>query len=420
MRFGAYPVRYVILNRQLVWLGVTALILFSALAGTRVAEAQETAKNTPAIAYAGRIIGNDKRMRFILDFDRDVTQTAYVLADPKRLIIDLSETVFSLDGKSMRSPSALVTDVRYGTVAPGKSRVVMELGGAIKIAKISLTAMQDSGRQRLILDIVPVSEAEFLANAKKAEPSRSGGKVAHKGDRVAPVAKEDRIFTIVIDPGHGGIDGGAVGKGRTVEKNVTLRFAKALRDKLSKHAAFKVLLTRENDTFVSLQDRINFAHQHHADLMISVHADSLRQRNIRGATIYTLSEEGTDELSRQLARKQNRADLIAGLSLPKVSDSVTDILIDLTRRETEVFSTRFARMLVVQMKTGIKLIKNPHRSADFFVLKAADIPSVLLELGYLSNREDEKLMLSSKWQEKAAQKLTQATIKFFKPRMVAQ
>ncbi len=401
-----------------LWL-VVGIVLAGAVGG-KATESREVEKELAAIAYAGRIIGNDARMRFILNFDRKVTQTSYVLADPKRLIIDLSETVFSLDSKSMRSPSPLVKDVRYGTVAPGKSRVVMELGKAVKIAKVSLSEIKGKGRHRLLLDLVPTSEKDFLASVRKSEPSRSGGKVAHKGDRVAPVVKQDRVFTIVIDPGHGGIDGGAVGKGRTVEKNITLRFAKALRKKLSNNPAFKVLLTREKDTFVSLQDRIDFAHRHHADLMISVHADSLRQRSIRGATVYTLSEEGTDELSRQLAHKQNRADLIAGLSLPKVDDSVTDILIDLTRRETEVFSTRFARMLVNQMKKDIKLIKNPHRSADFFVLKAADIPSVLLELGYLSNREDEKLMRSTKWQDKAADKAARAAIKFFAPRMAAQ
>ena len=167
-------------------------------------------------------------------------------------------------------------------------------------------------------------------------------------------------------------------------------------------------------------ERMQLARRNQADLFISIHADSLRQSRIRGATIYTLSEEGTDDLSNQLAEKQNRSDLIAGLGLPELAPNVNDILIDLTRRETEEFSHQFASIAVRTLKDEIRLIKNPHRAANFFVLRAADVPSILVELGYLSNPQDERLMRSTRWLEKAALKLSKAIDAFFLPRLAKE
>ena len=374
----------------------------------------------PAIAFAARIVGDANRFRLIVDFDKKITHKAYVLDSPKRLIIDLSDTVFSLDDSAANSPSPLVTDFRRGTIAPGKSRIVLSLGEPATLLKQDLKALEGGTRHRLILDAKRASQDEFASAALKGAEQQAGGRVSYKGDRIERADKKAEKFVIVVDPGHGGIDGGAVGAGKTVEKDVTLQFALALRDKLKDHPALTILLTRETDTFVSLVERVAIARRNHADLMISVHADSLRQKNIRGATIYTLSEDGSDELSKELADEQNRSDLIAGLDIPRLDESVSDILIDLTRRETETFSTRFADMLVDQMKKQIKLIKNPHRSADFYVLRAAEIPSVLLELGYLSNKRDEKLMRSREWVLKTADNVQQAALKFFAPRMAAQ
>jgi N-acetylmuramoyl-L-alanine amidase len=371
------------------------------------------AQEETAIAFAARVVGDDKRARLIVDFDKSVKYDAYLLADPRRIIIDLSQTAFSLTGEAKKLPTGLVRDLRYGTIGPGQSRIVLELARDVVIENHSLRNVAAENRHRLLLDLVTASAEKFASAVRKSAP-----KPTQSENSANPQKTQDKkTFTVVLDPGHGGIDGGAEGAGKTAEKTVTLNFAKHLKASLQNIDQLKVLMTREDDRFVSLSDRVDFAKKNHADLFISIHADSLRQRNIRGATIYTLSEEGTDDQSRALAQKQNRADLVAGLSLPKTQPKVTDILIDLTRRETQAFSVGIARLIVRQMKDRVRLLQNPHRSADFYVLKAPEFPSVLLELGYLSNVEDEKLMKSEEWQTKAANIIGDSIEMFFQPRL---
>ncbi len=387
---------------------LTVCMFLSALLSVAWAAEDET-----AIAFAARVIGDEKRARLVVDFDKAVTYDAYLLPDPRRIIIDLSQTAFSLDGEAKKLPTSMVRDMRFGAIAPGQSRIVLELARDVVIENHSLRNVVAENRHRLLLDLVTASPEKFAAAVRKAP-------VVKKSKR--PTAEVDpsdskKTFTVVLDPGHGGIDGGAAGAGKTAEKVITLDFAKHLKAALGKNDQLKILLTREDDRFVSLSDRVDFAKQNNADMFMSIHADSLRQKNIRGATVYTLSEEGSDTLSRSLAQKQNRADLVAGLSLPKTQPKVTDILIDLTRRETQAFSVGIARLIVRQMKDRVRLIHNPHRSADFYVLKAPEFPSVLLELGYLSNVEDEELMKSEQWQNKAAGIVSDSINAFFKPRM---
>lgn len=369
------------------------------------------AASDPPIAFAARVVGDDSRTRLIVDFDRKVDYDVYLLDNPKRVMIDLPETLFSLDSDSEKLPETLVSRLRYGTVAAGRSRVVLELAQPVSVSGNQLREVDSGNRHRLIVDLVRAPQEKFVKSVRVAPKPVSG-----KGDK----PKQKRVFKIVLDPGHGGIDGGATGAGRVREKNITLEFALKLREALEKNPAFDVVMTRETDVFMRLPERLEVASLHNVDLFMSIHADSLRQRGIRGATVYTLSERGSDDLARVLAQKQNRADLIAGLELPKEKPKVADILIDLTRRETEVFSIRFARLLVRSMKKDIRLIRNPHRSADFFVLKAPEVPSVLLELGYLSNREDEKLMASGDWQDKAVRRVKDAIVDFFAPRIAQE
>ena len=190
-----------------------------------------------------------------------------------------------------------------------------------------------------------------------------------------------------------------------------------LKKKLEKIGPFDVVLTRDEDVFVSLRQRVDFTRTAQADLFISIHADSLSQRRVRGSTIYTLSKKASDRLSASLAVSENLSDLVAGLALPEEEEVVTDILVELTARETIRFSRHFSGILAGTLKNGITLIKNPQRYAAFGVLKAPEVPSVLLELGYLSNKEDEKLMNSKLWQAKVARLVSEAVLKFFKPRL---
>lgn len=390
------------------------MLFLSILAGIALAYPQIAAQANetnalPPIAYAARVIGDTARSRLIVDFDKKVSHEAYLLDNPKRIVVDLPETVFSLDGELERLPKSLVSNLRYGLIAPGKSRLVLELADAVTIENHLVRELTAEGRHRLIVDMVKATDKQFAAMVRRSDEVSSGDNQARNQNQ-GPII-------VVIDPGHGGIDGGATGANKTVEKDITLNFAKKLRARFADDEAFKILLTREEDTFMGLRDRLAFAREKKADLLISVHADSLKQKFIRGATVYTLSAQGSDELSIVLARKQNRADLIAGLELPTVESDVSDIFIDMTRQETKVFSKQFADIVVKKMRNKIKLINNPHRSADFFVLKAPEVPSILLELGYLSNKEDESLMTSPKWQGLAVKKTADAIREFFKPRL---
>ena len=245
----------------------------------------------------------------------------------------------------------------------------------------------------------------------------SSGNIAPKGNRVRPSKKKEGRFTIVVDPGHGGIDGGAVGSGGAQEKDIVFNFAKVLKEQLEASGPFDVLLTRTEDKFMSLRERLDFSRRSKADLFISLHADSLRQKFVRGSTIYTLSKKASDKLAERLAETENSADLVGGLAIEEEEDAVVDILVDLTTSETKRFSRRFSSLLVENLGKEIRLIKNPQRSAAFGVLKAPEVPSVLIELGYLSNKDDEKLLQSKEWQSKASLAISDSVFKFIEPRM---
>ena len=223
-----------------------------------------------------------------------------------------------------------------------------------------------------------------------------------KTDRVMEPASAGE-FVIAVDAGHGGIDTGAIGtETKMEEKTVTLAFAGELVEMLNKETGVKAFLTRDKDEFLSLPERVQIARQHGANLFISIHADTLRQRDIRGATVYTISDKASDHLAANLAERENLSDEIAGIALTSEPAEVADILIDLTRRETQAFSVNLARSVVSSFEGQINLINNPHRYAGFRVLQAPDVPSILLELGFLSNKQDEKLLVDPVWRKKVA------------------
>ena len=224
---------------------------------------------------------------------------------------------------------------------------------------------------------------------------------------------EDTAFVIAVDAGHGGIDNGAIGAAtKTEEKHVTLAFAQKLADKLNTVDGVKAFLTRDKDEFLSLPQRVQLARHGKANLFISVHADTLRQKDVRGATVYTISDKASDSLAADLAERENLSDEIAGIPLSDEPTEVADILIDLTRRETQAFSISLARTVVASFEGEVRLINNPHRHAGFRVLQAPDVPSVLLELGFLSNKEDEKLLLDPEWQAKVADLIVKAVERY--------
>jgi N-acetylmuramoyl-L-alanine amidase len=222
----------------------------------------------------------------------------------------------------------------------------------------------------------------------------------------------------VIDPGHGGIDNGTQSGGE-MEKTLVLNFGLALRDQIEKSDKYRVVMTRTDDTFIPLNDRVKMARTQSAALFVSIHADALprREGDAQGATIYTLSDKASDVEAERLAEAENKADAIGGVNLTDEPTEVADILIDLAQRETRTFSNRFARLLMGEMKSTVRMHKHPLKSAGFRVLKAPDVPSVLVELGYVSNKDDLEHLVSENWRTKTVGSMAQAIDAFFAKRL---
>jgi N-acetylmuramoyl-L-alanine amidase len=240
--------------------------------------------------------------------------------------------------------------------------------------------------------------------------------------RAAEVAKPDARPVVVLDPGHGGIDNGTQAASTGVlEKSLVLDFALSLRDRIEKAGKYRVVMTRTDDTFIPLADRVKIARAQSAALFVSIHADALPrgEGDAQGATIYTLSDNASDAEAERLAEKENKADAIGGVNLTEEPTDVADILIDLAQRETKTFSNRFARLLMGEMKGTARLHKNPLKSAGFKVLKAPDVPSVLLELGYVSNKGDLQQLVSENWRTKTVGSVAQAIDSFLARRLVS-
>ncbi|WP_274216583.1 N-acetylmuramoyl-L-alanine amidase [Pseudovibrio exalbescens] len=366
-----------------------------------------------------RVAGDNVRTRFIIDMDREIAYHVSFIANPNRVIIDLPEVEFDFPEEFEAEGRGLVESWRYGQVFVGRSRVVLDLTGPVNLDKSFLLPGVQDQPTRLVLDLVEADQASF---EKQAQEFALGMRPQHSGksDRAVKTAaeKSDRPV-IVIDPGHGGIDSGAVGDNGTLEKTIVLRFAKFLKEKLEEEGNYTIHLTRDDDRFIPLRGRVNIARELQADLFISVHADSILRgaSTTRGASIYTLSERASDRLAEALAQRENRSDLLAGVDLSEEPDEVGDILVDLARREAKNFSIHFARLAVEELKSATKLINNPLRSAGFQVLKSYDIPSVLIELGFLSNSLDEKMLGSDEWRDRVSFALVQAINSFFKARI---
>src|SRR5436305_328047 len=247
----------------------------------------------------------------------------------------------------------------------------------------------------------------------------SGGAIEAAGTTKA-VEPIDKRPVVAIDPGHGGIDNGTQAGGES-EKNLVLGFALALRDRIDKAGKYRVVMTRTDDTFIPLGDRVRIARNQSAALFVSIHSDALprREGDARGATIYTLSDKASDAEAERLAELENKADAIGGVNLTEEPTDVADILIDLAQRETRTFSNRFARLLKNEMKATVRMHKHPLKSAGFRVLKAPDVPSVLIELGYVSNRSDLQQLVSDNWRSRTVGSVAQAIDAFFAKRMVS-
>jgi len=405
-----------------VWVFLWVVCVLTAFGTGAVTSNPALAQESQSPSVTGaRIAGDDVRTRFVLDLSMPVAPAISGLASPYRLIIDLPEVAFELPVDTGKSGRGLINAWRFGSFAPGKSRIVLDAAGPVAIDKTFVLPAVDDQPVRMVLDLVRSTPEDFDEFARESRPSPPGAALA-KGDRKPKSANGDRPV-IVLDPGHGGIDSGAKGVADgTLEKVVVLNFASILKRKLEETGLYSVHLTRETDVFIPLGRRVQIARELEADLFVSIHADAVKRGKtiVRGASVYTLSEKASDKLAEELAETENRSDVIAGVELTEEPTDVTDILLALTQRETKNFSLFYARTLVEELRSAVKLINNPLRSAGFRVLMAHDVPSVLVEIGYLSNKHDEKLMASEDWRDRLATAIADSIATFFRPRLAAE
>jgi N-acetylmuramoyl-L-alanine amidase len=355
------------------------------------------------IAQDARVAGDRERTRFIADLSKKVDVHVFALASPYRVIVDAPDVNFQMPEGVGKEKRGLITAYRYGLFAPGKSRIVIDVGGPFLIDKAFVLEPRDDQPARLVVDLVPTDEKTFQAKLKETRPPEQAS-AASMTLPEPPVRAPDAKPVIVLDPGHGGIDPGTSSADGVTEKDVVLAFAKSLKAKLEATGRYEVYLTREDDTFLPLRERVEFAQKKGAGLFLSIHADYFPQQTEKatGATVYTLSEQASDEEAKELATKENFSDALAGVALPSDSDEV-------------VANILFARSIVGELAGNLHTRKL--RSAGFRVLKAPDVPSVLLEIGFLSNPDDEKHLVSDAWRDRMGNSLVEAIDGYFAKRV---
>lgn len=370
-------------------------------------------------ATAAALKADATQTAFVMTMSKGVRAEVYTLDAPARVVVDLPDVAFKLESGAGERGAGLVKAFRYGLIEAGKARIVMDTTGPVKVVSADVVKMAGGSGSELRVTLVSTDAASFAAAAVKPTAEAPVAEVPTPRQRKSkPV--------IVLDPGHGGIDPGAHGVSSITEKAVVLAVAQQIRQLLSATGRYDVHMTRSNDVFVSLDKRLKLSQRLNAELFVSIHADSIAQtqfaRSVRGATIYTLSEKASDEEARLLAEKENASDVLAGMETvaDENKDQVRNILIDLLKRETSNFSHAFSRLLVDRMRQSIALSKEPERSAAFKVLRQTNSPSVLVELGYMTNPDDEKLLASAEWQRQVATSVASAVDTYFTKRTAGQ
>jgi N-acetylmuramoyl-L-alanine amidase len=354
--------------------------------------------------------------RVVLDLTEDARHTIFTLPNPYRVVIDLPEVEWRLARPAPLDARGLVLRFRYGLFQPGTSRVVLDLGGPALVRKTFMLRPMANFGYRLVLDLSPVSAEQY---SLQAQPPPRAPEPPPLPPEAAP--RGPGKLVVVVDPGHGGVDPGTIGVSGIHEKHIALQAGLELRRQLEASGKYTVVMTRDQDVFVRLERRVAVARAAGADLFISLHADSIAKKHTRGATVYTLSEQASDQEAAALAAKENTADVIAGIDLTAEAygEDVTKILIDLAQRKTMNISAEFAGGLISELGKATRLLRETHRFAGFRVLKAPDVPSALVELGYLSNRDDERILRDPNHRRGLMRAIVRAVDRFFATRQAA-
>ncbi len=384
-----------------------AILAALAAASTAARAADEVSR---PVAVGVKLVQNANRAELTFDLSRPVEARAHTLASPDRIVVDLPETVFDVDpgtGQADAVDGPLVKAFRFGLLAPGRSRIVIDLVRRACPAGIAVKPIAEGAEpSRLGIAIKPCDDLAFAAAAAPPDPA------APTPSGPTPTAG---LPVIVLDPGHGGIDGGAHGVGGVVEKTVVLAFCLELKRQLEATRRYTVLMTRQGDQYVDLDSRVAFARDANASLFLSIYADTLTDvGDVSGSTVYTVADRASDAEAARIAARENAASRTPGKARTADADpGVSDILFDLKRRETLVYSHLFSRTLVDDLGGATRLNHNPERSAGFVVLKAPEFPSVLVELGYLSNPQDVASLQSADWRVRTVAAMAKAVDAFF-------
>ena len=375
----------------------------------------------PALAQPAlqsvRIGEHPDKTRLVLEFSEEPSYRVFTLADPPRVVIDLPELLGGVEGEALPSTRGMITALRYGLFSPGTSRIVLDIAGPVGIRSVMVLPPLDGSGHRLVLDIQPIA-ATLFADPANRQPVQS--KVPLPAPQTAalpvvpPIKADDGKKVIVIDPGHGGVDPGAIGILGTQEKDLVLAYSKELARRLEATGDFQVVMTRDKDVFLPLRQRFAIAQEVEGDLFLSMHANTVAEKFVRGASVYTLSDQASDKEAEALAKKENLSDVVAGVTFSGQSEDVNLILFDLARRETMNLSKTFANMMVGKLGRTVDLLRNTHRFAGFAVLKSPTVPSVLVEIGFISNEDEERLLNTEAHRAKVAKAIIEAIRAYFK------
>lgn len=356
------------------------------------------------VASAIRVHDHVSHTRFVLELSENIEFSIFSLADPYRIVADMPELDWTMEGADLPAPTGVIQAIRYGLFQPGNARVVVDLSEPAVVKNAFVLPATGGTPHRFVIDLEKTSHAQFVATLG---PQHRIGQLATLKTKPVPrpvapdrLKDETRQKIIAIDAGHGGVDPGAISTGGTYEKAITLAAAKQLKARLEATGRYKVVLTRERDMSLGLSERREIARAAEADLFVSLHADSIGNKQVRGLSVYTLSEKASDREAEALAEKENNADTIIGIDLSHESQEVRHILMDLAQRESMNLATRLADRLIGELRRETTLLRNSHRFARFAVLKSPDVPSVLIEMGYLSNKQDEAALKTAAYRGK--------------------
>lgn len=407
--------------RNMGSLALSALFAWAIAGNVTVARASRSGKGADETMQAqpvvmGARIGEHPGLtRFVLELSDPVTPRVFTLVSPDRVVIDLPDVLWHLGTPDRPSGRGAVRSYRYGMFRPGESRIVLDLIRPVSLAPLLIIPPKEGDGYRIVLDLTPTSHEKFARNAGWPKDLLAGRDTGAAAAGVPPSEPPPAPKVVVLDPGHGGIDSGTVGINGTREKDLVLDEAKRLARVLQKRG-YTVHLTRDSDAYIPLVARVNAARDFKADLFISLHADSNPVPEVYGASVYTLSGAGSDREAAELARKENQSDIVAGVNLAGQSSPVASILIGLAQRETINQSARFAETLVRQLgRVTDTLPRDPHRSAAFVVLKAPDVPAVLIELGYLTSPRDCAQMGTEQWRNDVSLAIADAVDRQLRP-----